>query len=127
MDPKSHFLTVGNPIENKLEPGGHRHIDTVFYRVSYYRVSHSKEMRLWVHFFGEVRGSRSLDLEGCCDFDLRIKSIRPGISSSLLVENIVAGEAIAAEKKKICVGLDTESRNSTRIKLFEVEFREITL
>ena len=127
MTRKSHFLTVGNPIENKLEPGGHRSIHTVFYRVSYYRVSHSKEMRLWVRFFWEVRGSRSLDLEGCCDFDLRIKSIRPGISSSLLVAKIMAGEAIAAEKKKVYRWADTESRNSTRIKLFEVEFREITL
>ena len=64
-----------------------------------YRVSYSKEMRLSDHFFGEVRGSRSLDLEGCSDFDLRIKSVDPGIPSSLLVENIVTGESIPAEKK----------------------------
>ena len=116
MTRKSHFLTVGNPIENKPEPGGHRSIHTVFYRVSYYRVSHSKEMRFWIHFFWEVRGSRSLDLEGCCDFDLRIKSIDPGIPSSLLVENIVAGESIAAEKKSLCDAHDTESRNSTQMR-----------
>ena len=71
---------------------------TVRLRLVLYRVSYSKEMRFLDHFFWEVRGSRSLDLEGCCDFDLRIKSIRPGISSSLLVANIVAGESIAEEK-----------------------------
>ena len=70
-------------------------------RLVLYRVSYSKEMRLSGHFFWEVRGSRSLDLEGCCDFDLRIKSIQPGISSSLLVPKIVAGESIAEEKKRI--------------------------
>ena len=96
-------------------------------RLVLYRVSYSKKMRLSGHFFWEVRGSRSLDLEGCCDFDLRIKSIRPGISSSLLVQNIVAGEAIAAEKTHYRRCVDTESRNSTPIELFEVEFREITL
>ena len=107
MDPKSHFLTVGNPIvgnpiENCMDGSVTARLRLVLYRVSY-----SKEMRLLGHFFWEVRGSRSLDLEGCCDFDLRIKSIRPGISSSLLVPNIVARESIAAEKKKVLLFDDT--------------------
>ena len=97
------------------------------YAVILYRLSYSKDVRLSVHFFGEVRGSRSLDLEGYCSFHLRIKSIRLGIASSLLVPKIMAGESIAAKKRKYLTCRDTESRNSTRIGHIEVQFHEITL
>ena len=45
----------------------------------------------------------------------------------MLVPKIMAGEAIAAEKKKVCRARDTESRKLALNRVIVVQFREITL
>ena len=88
---------------------------------------HSKNMRLSVHFFGEVRGSNSIVLI----LLIRIFPTERGHSTGNCMKfahaNFLVLIVHSRGEKNIQDRSDTESRNSTRIELFEVQFREITL
>ena len=95
--------------------------------INLYRLSYSKNVPLLDQLFFGVRGSKSF-------VDTLLLRLNPSDQKHSTRNCIKFADTIflvlnvdSRGEKKVRDRSDTESRNSTHIKLFEVEFREITL